>query len=182
MNMNTAMWWWWWDGEGGTCAYMSCEDLLLIDQWIVMNIGRRGWIWIWRWIWKWDVLLFVTHHKVANDYGGKEKRHADFWGDPPAHKSILCKDFYLFKILCKSLNCIVQKDPHAIPHRLNPLPTEDTEHDHEAVHEVGEVPARHHLLREPLHIVWNTFELSPDFPPGRESPLCDQKFIHSQPV
>ena len=109
-----------------------------------------------------------------------EATHLDtnkFYADISTFFKILCK-----YNLCKSLNCFVKKDPHAIPHRLDPLPTEDTEHDHEAVHEVGEVPARHHLLREPLHIVWNTFELSADFPPGRESPLCDQKFIHSQPV
>ena len=24
-----------------------------------------------------------TDHKVANDYSGKEKRHTDFWGNPP---------------------------------------------------------------------------------------------------
>ena len=23
-------------------------------------------------------LMIVTHHKIANDYSGKEKRHADF--------------------------------------------------------------------------------------------------------
>ena len=70
-------------------------------------------------------------------------------------------------------------DPHAIPHWFDPLPTEDAEDNHEAVHEVGEVPTRHHLLREPLHVVWNTAEVSPDFPLGREfvTPLCDQKFI-----
>ena len=33
---------------------------------------------------------------------------------------------------------------HAIPHRLDPLPTEDAEDDHEAVHEVREVPSWHH--------------------------------------
>ena len=45
------------------------------------------------------------------------------------------------------------KYAHAIPHRLDPLPTEDAEDDHEAVHEVGEVPSWHHFLREPLHVV-----------------------------
>ena len=25
-----------------------------------------------------DEFMIVTHHKVANDYSGKEKRHADF--------------------------------------------------------------------------------------------------------
>ena len=32
---------------------------------------------------------------------------------------------------------------HAVPHRLNPLATQDTENDHERVEEVGEVPQRH---------------------------------------
>ena len=45
------------------------------------------------------------------------------------------------------------KYAHAIPHRLDPLATEDAEDDHEAVHEVGEVPSWHHFLREPLHVV-----------------------------
>ena len=68
---------------------------------------------------------------------------------------------------------------HAIPHRLDPLPAEDAEDDHEAVHEVCEVPSRHHFLREPLHVVWNTLELSDDFPgrPPENLSLCDQKFI-----
>ena len=34
---------------------------------------------------------------------------------------------------------------HAVPHRLDPLPAQHAEHDHERVHEVGEVPARHAL-------------------------------------
>ena len=71
------------------------------------------------------------------------------------------------------------KYAHAIPHRLDPLATEDAEDDHEAVHEVGEVPSWHHFLREPLHVVWNTLELSDDFPgrPPENLSLCDQKFI-----
>ena len=42
---------------------------------------------------------------------------------------------------------------HAIPHRLDPLPAEDAEDDHEAVHEVDEVPPRHLLSGESIHIV-----------------------------
>ena len=30
-----------------------------------------------------DELMRKTDHKVANDYSGKEKRHTDFWGNPP---------------------------------------------------------------------------------------------------
>ena len=72
----------------GTCAYTSRKDLQLIDQWIMMNIGvgggheygdemlteMPGWA---------DELMRKTDHKVANDYSGKEKRHTDFWGNPP---------------------------------------------------------------------------------------------------
>ena len=34
-------------------------------------------------------------------------------------------------------------DVHAVPHGLDPLSTEYSEHNHEAVHEVREVPPRH---------------------------------------
>ena len=32
-------------------------------------------------------------------------------------------------------------DPHAVPERLDPLPTQDTEYHHEGVEEVTEVPS-----------------------------------------
>ena len=34
-------------------------------------------------------------------------------------------------------------DEDAVPHGFYPLPAQDSEHDHEAVHEVREVPPRH---------------------------------------
>lgn len=53
-----------------------------------------------------------THHQVANDDSGHEKWDAGI----VAHK-------------------------HTVPHALNPLPTQHPEHNHEGVHEVGEVPS-----------------------------------------
>ena len=59
-------------------------------------------------------MAFVSYHEVADDDGGEEEGDADLGGDP-----------------------------HAVPHGLDPLPAEHAEHDHEAVHEVGEVPPGH---------------------------------------
>ena len=66
----------------------------------------------------------VEDDEVADEDGGEEVRHAGGSGDVDA-----------------------------VPHGLDPLPAEDAEDDHEAVHEVCEVPSRHHFLREPLHVV-----------------------------
>ena len=41
----------------------------------------------------------------------------------------------------------------AVPHGLYPLPAQHAEHNHEAVHEVDEVPPGHHLPGKPVHIV-----------------------------
>ena len=68
--------------------------------------------------------MIVTHHQVPDDDSGEEERDADLAGDP-----------------------------HAVPHGLYPLPAEDSEHDHEAVHEVNKVPAWHCLPWESLHII-----------------------------
>ena len=65
-----------------------------------------------------------TYNQVSDDHSGEEEWNTD-------------------------LAC----HPHAVPHGLDPLSTQHSEHDHEAVHEVDEVPARHDLAREPVHIV-----------------------------
>ena len=67
-----------------------------------------------------------TYDQVPNDNSGQEEGDTDLAGHP-----------------------------HAVPHRLNPLPAEHPEHDHEAVHEVNEVPTRHLFARKSIHIVWN---------------------------
>ena len=68
--------------------------------------------------------MIVTHHQVPDDDSGEEERDADLAGDP-----------------------------HAVPHGLYPLPAQHAEHNHEAVHEVYEVPPGHHLPGKPVHIV-----------------------------
>jgi len=65
-----------------------------------------------------------TYHEIANYYGGQEERHAH-----------------------------LGRDPHAVPHRLDPLSAEAAEDDHKAVHAVDEVPARHLFGRESVHVV-----------------------------
>ena len=67
-----------------------------------------------------------TYDQVPNDNSGQEEGDTDLAGHP-----------------------------HAVPHGLDPLPAEHPEHDHEAVHEVNEVPTRHLLARKSIHIVWN---------------------------
>lgn len=44
-------------------------------------------------------------------------------------------------------------DVHTIPHGLDPLAAQDSEHDHEGVHEVCEVPPRQLTAREAVHMV-----------------------------
>ena len=68
--------------------------------------------------------MIVTHHQVPDDDSGEEERDADLAGDP-----------------------------HAVPHGLYPLPAQHAEHNHEAVHEVDEVPPRHLLARKSIHII-----------------------------
>ena len=68
--------------------------------------------------------MIVTHHQVPDHNSGEEEWDADLAGDP-----------------------------HAVPHGLYPLPARHAEHDHEAVHEVDEVPPGHHLPGKPVHIV-----------------------------
>ena len=48
---------------------------------------------------------------------------------------------------------------HAVPHRLDPLPTQHAEDDHERVKEVLEVPAGHSVLVELLDVVVLTEQL-----------------------
>ncbi len=66
-----------------------------------------------------------TYHQVSNDDGGQEEGDADLGGDD-----------------------------HAVPHGLDPLPAQDPEDDHEAVHEVNEVPPRQFFGRKPIGVVW----------------------------
>ena len=122
------MWTWKWTWTSNNAEYGDSEDKMRrgnmclhelrgsVVDWSMNNDEYRGdgvaaRIWIWRWIEKcgWDELgWIVTYHKVANDYGGKEKRHADFWGNPPGDKlskQLLCKckmfkDFYIFNFAC----------------------------------------------------------------------------------
>lgn len=42
---------------------------------------------------------------------------------------------------------------HAVPHRLDPLPAQDSEDDHERVHEVREVPPGQFSALELLDVV-----------------------------
>lgn len=66
-----------------------------------------------------------TYNQVSDDNSGQEERNA---GDIA--------------------------DVHTVPHRLDPLPTQDSEHDHEGVHEVCEVPPWQLTAREAVHMVW----------------------------
>lgn len=67
---------------------------------------------------------YRTYHKIADDNGGQEEWYA---GDV-AHV-------------------------HAVPHGLDPLSAQHSEHDHEAVHEVGEVPARQITIRKAILVI-----------------------------
>lgn len=69
-----------------------------------------------------------THHQVADDDSGQEERDTG----PVA-------------------------DQHAVPHTLDPLSAQHSEHDHEGVHEIYEVPARQLAVGarlEATHVVW----------------------------
>ena len=57
--------------------------------------------------------MFDTHNEVSNDHGEKEER-----------------------------NAVETGTVYAVPHGLDPLAAQHTEHDHERVKEVDEVPAR----------------------------------------
>lgn len=59
------------------------------------------------------ILKQNTNHQVANDHGQEEERYAD-------------------NLLSSS---------HAVPHRLNPLPTQDSEHNHQCMQKVLEIPS-----------------------------------------
>lgn len=67
-----------------------------------------------------------TYHKIADDNGSQEERNA---GDI-AHV-------------------------HAVPHGLNPLAAEHSEHDHKAVHKVCEVPARQITIRKTIFVIYS---------------------------
>lgn len=69
----------------------------------------------------------TTDHKVADDDRGQEERDAGGIADQ-----------------------------HTIPHGFDPFAAEDSEHDHERVHEIHEMPTRQLLVREPIHIVYVT--------------------------
>jgi len=70
------------------------------------------------------LIISITHHKIADDNGGQEEGNAR----DIAHV-------------------------HAVPHGLDPFSTEHPEHDHEAVHKVGEVPARQIAIREAVLVI-----------------------------
>ena len=57
----------------------------------------------------------ITHHEVSNNHG--EEKEGDT--SPAGH-------------------------PHAVPHGLDPLPAQHSEHDHERVHEVTVDNHHHH--------------------------------------
>lgn len=65
-----------------------------------------------------------TYNQVTDDYGGQEERYA--------------RDV---------------ADKHAIPHRLDPLSAQYSEHDHKGVHEVGKVPSGQVAVREAVDVV-----------------------------
>lgn len=66
---------------------------------------------------------YVTYNKVSNDHRWNEERNR-------GRRT---------------------SSPHAIPERLDPLPTQHSEHHHESVPEVIEVPARHSVVTK---LVW----------------------------
>ena len=73
-----------------------------------------------------------SYHEISDDHCGEKERDAD-----------------------------VRRTVHAVPHGLDPLAAEYTEHDHERVEKVTEVPQRYDaLLREPVKRVVGTEQLS----------------------
>lgn len=47
-------------------------------------------------------------------------------------------------------------DQHAVPHGLDPFTAQDSEYNHERVHEIGEIPSRQLLVGESVDIVCRT--------------------------
>lgn len=72
----------------------------------------------------WFVGLLWPYHQVANHDSGQEE-----WNTRHiAHQ-------------------------HAVPHRLNPFAAQHAKHDHEGVHEIGEIPAWQIAVRKAVHVV-----------------------------
>ena len=71
----------------------------------------------------------MTDHEISDDDGGHEERDAG----RIAHQQ-------------------------AVPHDFDPLSAQHPEDHHERVHEIGEIPAGHLLVREPVHVVCNRFK------------------------
>ena len=70
--------------------------------------------------------MFDTHNEVSNDHGEKEER-----------------------------NAVETGTVYAVPHGLDPLAAQHTEHDHERVKEVDEVPARYFARKVLLCVVYS---------------------------
>lgn len=77
-----------------------------------------------------DLYRFYTHHKIADDNGGQEEGYTRHI----AHV-------------------------HTVPHGLDPFAAQHPEHDHKAVHEIGEVPPGQVSIREAILVICIVFNM-----------------------